>query len=84
MLKRDAKNRKGNDQFEGYGVDLIRHVAEMLEFDYELYLVPDGKFGSMDDHGNWNGMMGELLSGVGNLKNVLDRDIPSTFLLHGI
>ena len=68
MYKRDHKVRAGNDRFEGFAVDLIAEVAAMLEFEYDIYLVHDGKFGSKMDDGNWDGMIGELLSGVTSLK----------------
>ena len=64
MYKRDHKVRAGNDRFEGFAVDLIAEVAKMLNFDYDIYLVHDGKFGSKLADGNWNGMVGELLAGV--------------------
>lgn len=63
MKRRDFSLRIGNDQFEGFSVDLIKEVAEMLKFEYDIYLVHDGKFGSKQEHGDWNGMIGELLSG---------------------
>ncbi|XP_060562525.1 glutamate receptor 1-like isoform X3 [Ruditapes philippinarum] len=63
MYKRDHKVRKGNDRFEGFAVDLIHEVATMLKFDYEIYLVHDGNFGSKMPDGSWNGMIGELLQG---------------------
>jgi hypothetical protein len=44
MLSRDYENKKGNDRFEGYSVDLIDEVAKMLDFKYEIYLVHDGLF----------------------------------------
>ncbi|XP_076446170.1 glutamate receptor ionotropic, kainate 3-like [Babylonia areolata] len=63
MKKKDFSSRKGNDRFEGFAVDLIKEVAEMLKFDYEIYLVHDGNFGSKQSDGQWNGMIGELLAG---------------------
>jgi len=66
MYKRDYKVRVGNDRFEGFAVDLIREVADMLKFNYDIYLVNDGLFGSRTKDGSWNGMIGELLSGVGS------------------
>ncbi|OWF48940.1 glutamate receptor 4-like [Mizuhopecten yessoensis] len=65
MHKRDYRLRHGNDRFEGFAVDLIKEVAEMLQFDYDIYLVHDGMFGSKIDDSNeeWNGMIGELLAG---------------------
>jgi len=64
MYKRDHKVRAGNDRFEGFAIDLIKEVAKMLKFDYQIYLVHDGMFGSKLVDGSWNGMIGELLSGV--------------------
>ena len=73
MYKRDHKVRAGNDRFEGFAVDLIAEVAKMLNFDYDIYLVHDGKFGSKMADGNWNGMIGELLAGVGQLRQSVFR-----------
>ncbi|GFO15986.1 glutamate receptor ionotropic, kainate 3-like protein [Plakobranchus ocellatus] len=63
MFKKDHQFRKGNDRFEGYSVDLLDEISQMLNFEYELYLVHDGKFGSQLPSGEWNGMIGELLAG---------------------
>lgn len=63
MMKRDSHMRKGNARFQGFTVDLIDEVARMLDFEYEIYLVNDGKFGSKLKNGEWNGMIGELLAG---------------------
>jgi len=71
MHKRDYMLRHGNDRFEGYAVDLIKEVAGMLSFDYEIYLVHDGNFGTKGSNGEWNGMIGELLSGV--RKNKIEK-----------
>jgi len=35
-----------------------------LDMDYELRLVGDGKYGSKQANGTWDGMVGELTSGV--------------------
>ncbi|XP_078325983.1 glutamate receptor 1-like isoform X4 [Crassostrea virginica] len=63
MMKRDYMQRLGNDRFEGFAVDLITEVAKMLDFNFEIYLVHDGKFGQKKENGEWNGMIGELLAG---------------------
>lgn len=54
----------GNSRFKGFAVDLMEEIANMLDFRYELYLVPDGKFGSRLPDGDWNGMIGEVLAQV--------------------
>ena len=50
--------------FSGYMVDLMDEVARRLNFKYEFHLSPDGKYGSPQRDGTWNGMVGELVKGV--------------------
>ena len=57
-------NSKDGEEFEGFSVDLIKKLQEKLNFHYELYLVPDNKFGARLETGEWNGVVGEILSGV--------------------
>ena len=54
MLKKDT-----DDQYEGFVVDLAREIAKMVHFNYTI--VPSKKHGSVDENGNWNGMIKELL-----------------------
>ncbi|XP_037532501.1 glutamate receptor ionotropic, kainate 3 [Nematolebias whitei] len=61
MLKKSDKALVGNDRFEGFCIDLLRELANILGFSYEIRLVPDGKYGSQDDKGQWNGMIRELI-----------------------
>ncbi|XP_064489101.1 glutamate receptor ionotropic, kainate 2-like [Ornithodoros turicata] len=61
MLKPLAGMLKGNDRFEGFCVDLIREIANILHFNYEFRLVRDGAYGSRDPKGAWNGMIRELI-----------------------
>ena len=63
MRKKDM-NLTGNDKFEGFCIDLLKTVADSLGFQYELYLVPDAKFGAADGDGNWNGLVRELMDKV--------------------
>uniref|UniRef100_A0A8C2Z3Y2 Glutamate receptor n=1 Tax=Cyclopterus lumpus TaxID=8103 RepID=A0A8C2Z3Y2_CYCLU len=51
----------GNDRFEGYCIDLLTELANVLGFTYEIRLVPDGRYGSQDEKGQWNGMIRELI-----------------------
>jgi hypothetical protein len=50
--------------YRGYCIDLIELINAEVKFTYELYEVPDGMFGTMNDRGEWNGLIGELVSGV--------------------
>ena len=46
----------------GFCIDLLNELAALMEFEYELYLAPDGKFGNMNDKGEWNGIVKELIA----------------------
>ena len=64
MLKESSKLMKGNDRYEGYGIDLLDALAEKLHFTYEIHPVKDGKYGREDKTGRWDGMIGEVINGV--------------------
>lgn len=65
MFKKSDKPLYGNDRFEGYCIDLLRELATILGFTYEIRLVEDGKYGAQDDtSGQWNGMVRELIDHV--------------------
>ncbi|NXX34104.1 GRIK3 protein, partial [Nicator chloris] len=51
----------GNERFEGYCIDLLKELAIILGFSYEIRLVEDGKYGAQDEKGQWNGMIKELI-----------------------
>lgn len=69
MRKDSAERLTGNDQFEGYAVDLIREIAKVLGFNYTIRLVPDGRYGSYKkDTGEWDGMVRELLESRADLS----------------
>uniref|UniRef100_A0A8C6K945 Glutamate ionotropic receptor kainate type subunit 3 n=1 Tax=Nothobranchius furzeri TaxID=105023 RepID=A0A8C6K945_NOTFU len=61
MLKKSDKALVGNNRFEGFCIDLLKELANILGFTYEIRLVPDGKYGSQDDKGQWSGMIRELI-----------------------
>ena len=56
-----GKNYTGNDQYEGYCVDLAEKISQIVNFTYEFHHVKDNKFGAKDSNGNWNGIIGELV-----------------------
>jgi hypothetical protein len=58
MLKDSAISRTGNEQFEGFAVDLIEELSKLMGFRYKFKLVSDGAYGIKDDKGEWNGMIG--------------------------
>lgn len=77
MLKETAHVKWGNDRFEGYTMDLIEELAQILGFRYTFRLVSDGKYGSKDPKtGKWNGMIAELINGVADIA-IVDLTITS-------
>ncbi|KAJ8777044.1 hypothetical protein J1605_014908 [Eschrichtius robustus] len=54
----------------GYCIDLLERRAEDAPFDFELYIVGDGKYGAVGDgkygalrDGRWAGLVGDLMAG---------------------
>lgn len=60
----ESGNKTGNERFEGYCVDLIKEIAQILEFKYIIKVVEDGVYGKRNERGEWNGMIKELIEGV--------------------
>ncbi|KAJ0061362.1 hypothetical protein NL108_016856, partial [Boleophthalmus pectinirostris] len=62
MFKKSDKPLYGNERFEGYCIDLLKELAAILGFRYEVRLVEDGRYGVLDEGtGQWNGMVRELI-----------------------
>lgn len=49
----------------GLSIDLLEKMSNDLEFDFHLYLVADGTFGSRKLQ--WNGVVGDLVSGSAHM-----------------
>jgi len=64
MHKRSDQELRGNERFEGYCLDLLKELSNILGFTYEVRLVSDGKYGAQNDKGEWNGMVRELIDHV--------------------
>ena len=80
MIKNSSERLTGNDQFEGYSVDLVYEISKILGFNYTIKLVSDGRYGSLNkETKEWDGMMKELLDqkadlAVGDLTITYDRE----------
>ena len=44
----------------------MTEIAAFLKFNVTFKLVDDGNYGSQDEHGNWNGMIEEVMIGTDN------------------
>lgn len=63
--RRQSSTYTGNDRYEGYIMDLLARIKSNMrgiDFDYEVELVPDGKYGNKDVFSEeWDGMMGDVV-----------------------
>lgn len=51
-------------KYQGYSIDVLDALSNYLGFKYEIYIAPDHKYGSLQPDGQWNGLIGELVSKV--------------------
>lgn len=55
----------GNDRYEGYSMDLIQGLSEILNFTFRFHLAEDGKYGNYDPKiQSWNGLIKDILEHV--------------------
>ncbi|XP_078361238.1 glutamate receptor 2-like [Oculina patagonica] len=52
-----ANQTEGKPQFEGFSIDLLEAIKSKMGFTYTLTTSKDGKMGSKDKYGNWNGLI---------------------------
>ncbi|CAI5795273.1 glutamate receptor ionotropic, kainate 4 [Podarcis lilfordi] len=62
MLKGNHQELEGNDQYEGFCMDMLAELAAILHFNYKIQLVGDGVYGVPEANGSWTGMVGELIA----------------------
>lgn len=65
MFKETTTKLEGNEKYEGMGVDVIHELAMMTGFNYTFREQKEGGSGNPDkESGQWDGMIGEVISGV--------------------
>jgi ionotropic kainate glutamate receptor 2 len=65
MFRPNGEKSSGNERFEGYSIDLIDEIAQILGFKYLFELVPDGRYGSYNPQTKkWDGLVKQLLDRV--------------------
>ncbi|XP_047217218.1 glutamate receptor ionotropic, kainate 5 isoform X2 [Girardinichthys multiradiatus] len=62
MRKDNYQDFEGNEQYEGFCVDMLRELADTLKFSFKIKLVDDGLYGAPEPNGSWTGMVGELIN----------------------
>ncbi|XP_022255411.1 glutamate receptor ionotropic, kainate 2-like [Limulus polyphemus] len=87
ILKEDRnKALTGNDRYDGYCMDLIREISKIRGFKYEIKEVGDKTYGKKNKHGEWNGMIRELIDGESNIPtykrmwNFMESTRPRVFV----
>nr|XP_012232574.1 PREDICTED: glutamate receptor ionotropic, kainate 2-like [Linepithema humile]XP_012232575.1 PREDICTED: glutamate receptor ionotropic, kainate 2-like [Linepithema humile] len=63
----------GNDRYEGFAIDIIQQISEILGFNYTLQVESD--YGSLKN-GKWSGMLGKIMSDEADLA-ITDLTITS-------
>ena len=54
---------------KGLSIDLLERLSKDLNFEYQMYIVADRKYGALVN-GSWNGLVEELEKGI-NTSNAL-------------
>ncbi|XP_067087866.1 glutamate receptor ionotropic, kainate 5 [Osmerus mordax] len=62
MRKSNFQDFHGNDQYEGFCVDMLKELSGTLKFSFRIKLVDDGLYGAPEPNGSWTGMVGELIN----------------------
>jgi len=60
------------EDYKGYIPDLLEHISNIMGSKFTLRIVADGRYGAQNQlkPGEWNGMMGEVMSGVSIFTNI--------------
>ncbi|XP_042238473.1 glutamate receptor ionotropic, kainate 2-like isoform X3 [Homarus americanus] len=80
MLRETSEQMTGNDRYEGFCIDLIQEISQILGFNYTIKIAGDSQHGKLDKKLNrWNGMIGELLDqkadvAIGDLTITYERE----------
>lgn len=79
VTKEPLSNEDGTPVWEGYCIDMIAKVAEIMDFDYEIIEPESKSMGMKIGEGQWDGLVGDLLSGdidiaVAALKMTAERE----------
>lgn len=66
MQRRDpTAQENAQPEYEGLVVDILDSASRRMGFKYKVSVSPEGRYGARDQYGNWDGMIGQLLTGVG-------------------
>ncbi|CAD7092220.1 unnamed protein product [Hermetia illucens] len=87
MLKETSQKLTGNDQYEGFGIELIHELSLMLGFNYTFLIQEDKVYGSYNkETKQWSGMIKEIIEGradlaITDLTMTSDREMGVDFTM---
>ncbi|XP_037578883.1 glutamate receptor ionotropic, kainate 2 [Dermacentor silvarum] len=87
MLHKESKSASaGEDRLDGFCVDILRQMALMMGFRFELRLVRDGTYGTVNARGEWSGIIREVMDreadlAIGDLTITVSRSRAVDFTL---
>ena len=67
----ERRGQLKREHMNGFLIDLMTHIMQPYDIEYEISFVKDGAYGAQSEDGTWNGMIGELLRGVSPHSNTL-------------
>lgn len=65
-----AVTKDGQKVYEGFCIDLMDKLSEILGFSYTISLVEDGQFGGQIGN-SWTGLVGDLVEHVSNIHAIM-------------
>ncbi|KAL1438641.1 hypothetical protein MTO96_047889 [Rhipicephalus appendiculatus] len=87
VLRKDSKSASaGEERLDGFCVDVLRQMALLLGFRFELRLVRDGTYGTVNARGEWSGIIREVMDreadlAIGDLTITVSRSHAVDFTL---
>ncbi|XP_016937160.2 glutamate receptor ionotropic, kainate 3 isoform X1 [Drosophila suzukii] len=79
------RDRSGSPIWEGYCIDFIIRLSQKLNFEYEIVAPQVGHMGEVNERGEWDGVVGDLIRGetdfaIAALKMYSEREEVIDFL----
>ncbi|KAH9381641.1 hypothetical protein HPB48_013243 [Haemaphysalis longicornis] len=86
LKKASVTSSTNEDRLDGFCVDILREVALLLGFRFELRLVRDGTYGTVNARGEWSGIIREVMDreadlAIGDLTITVSRSRAVDFTL---
>ena len=61
MVRDRSLNMTDPARYEGYIIDLVQKISEILGFRFQISPVKDNSYGYLKSDGTWDGMIGQLV-----------------------